>query len=598
MHKVISVHGNQKALEIEIKFADWVGSVIGPLNDEQIQDMLHCEHGGMNEVLADLYADTNNKKYLELADKFYHKAILDSLAAGVDILPDKHGNTQIPKLIGLALMYELTGNEKDKKAAEFFWERVVDHHSYVTGGHGNHEYFGQPDQLRNRLSDETTETCNVYNMLKLSRHLFQWNPRAKIADFYERALFNHILASQNPENGRVVYNLSLEMGGFKAFQNPEDFTCCIGTGMENHAKYGSNIYFKNDDELYVCQFIASELNWAEKGIKLVQRTNFPETQQTSITIEGNSKQQYTIQIRYPYWARNGLTVAINGVKEIINQQPGSFIRLKRKWMNGDQIAVDFPFSLRLETMPDDSNRVAVIYGPLVLAGDLGPISDPYALEHDYVPVLLTEDRNPSHWLQPQESSPNIFSISADVAHPRSFKLIPFYRIHDRRYSVYWDMFTADSWKLHQEAYQNELKRKKDLGARTIDYFQPGEMQPERNHDFKGENVRVMEFRHKKARVADRGGWFEFQLKTIPDKNIALVVHYWGGFTGSKTFDILVNGTKVATENISGKQDGAFIDIEYPIGPELIDGKNKITIRFDPHTGNRAGPIFGARTIIK
>ena len=292
--------GVNKALEIEKKFADWLGTIVENLNDEQIQKMLHCEHGGINEVLADLYADTQNAKYLGLSRVFHHKAILDPLTAGVDVLPDKHGNTQIPKLTGLARRYELTGDLNDKKAAEFFWDRVVNHHSYVTGGHGNGEYFGQPDQLRDRLSKDTTESCNVYNMLKLTRHLFQWNPRAEVADYYERALFNHILSSQHPGDGRVIYNLSLEMGGFKSYQDPEGFTCCVGTGMENHSKYGGNIFFKNKAELYISQFIAAEVNWKEKGVKVKQITKFPEEQGTTIEIESDNPQEFTLQIRYPY----------------------------------------------------------------------------------------------------------------------------------------------------------------------------------------------------------------------------------------------------------------------------------------------------------
>ncbi len=217
--------------------------VVSGLTDEQVQKMLHCEHGGINESLAELYGKTGNEKYLKMSRIFHHKAILDPLSKGIDILPGKHGNTQIPKLVGLARRYELTGDTTDRKTAEFFWKTVVTHHSYVTGGHGNHEYFGPEDSLRNRLSNETTETCNVYNMLKLSRHLFEWEASPVVADYYERALFNHILSSQNPNDGRVIYNLSLEMGGHKEYQDPMWFTCCVGTGMENHSKYGRNIFF-------------------------------------------------------------------------------------------------------------------------------------------------------------------------------------------------------------------------------------------------------------------------------------------------------------------------------------------------------------------
>ena len=590
--------GVAKALRIEKKFADWLGSIVKNLNDKQIQKMLDCEHGGINEVLVDLYVDTHDKKYLELSKVFHHKTILDSLAAGIDILPNKHGNTQLPKLIGLARRYEITGDLNDKKAAEFFWDRVVNHHSYVTGGHGNHEYFGQPDQLRNRLSDETTETCNVYNMLKLSRHLFQWNPSAKVADYYERALFNHILASQHPVDGRVIYNLSLEMGGYKSYQDPEGFTCCVGTGMENHSKYGRNIFYKNRDELYVSQFIAAVVHWKEKDVKVNQITQFPEEQGTTIEIESTNPQEFTLYIRYPTWAEKGIDILINGEKQKVDQKSARFIALKRVWVSGDKVEVSIPFTLRLEAMPDDENRVAILYGPLVLAGDLGPEHDPAAKNPDYVPVLLTEDRNPSHWLHPVENATNTFKVSENVASPRPFTLKPFFATHERRYSVYWDMFSKKRWNQYQLDYQAELERKKELEEKTLDFFQPGDMQQEQDHFFQGEHIRVMDFKHKKARVADRGGWFSFDLNVKPGSPMALVVHYWGGFTGSKTFDILVNGKKVATENISGKKDGQFIDIQYDIESDLIADKNKMNVRFEPHIGHRAGPIFGARTIMR
>jgi DUF1680 family protein len=588
----------RKALEIEKKFFDWLGSIVENLNDEQIQKMLHCEHGGINEVLVDLYVDTNDEKYLNLSKVFHHKAILDSLTVEIDILPNKHGNTQIPKLIGLARRYEITGDLNDKKAAEFFWDRVVNHHSYVTGGHGNHEYFGQPDQLRNRLSDETAETCNVYNMLKLSRHLFQWNPRAEIADFYERALFNHILSSQHPEDGRVIYNLSLEMGGYKSYQDPEWFTCCVGTGMENHSKYGKNIFFKNEHELYVSQFIAATVNWKEKGVTVTQKTNFPVEQGATIEIESVNPQEFTLYIRYPYWAEKGIDILVNGKKWKVDGKARSFIAIKRTWISGDKVEVSIPFTLRIEAMPDDKNRIAILYGPLVLAGDLGPENDPNANNQNYVPVLFVEDKHPNRWLRAVENAANTFEVVGDFARPRSFTLKPFYAIHERRYSVYWDLFNEERWKQYQLNYIAELKRKEELEKKTLDFFQPGEVQQEKDHAFKGDHSQIMVFRHKNARVADRGGWFSFELSVEPGSAMALVINYWGGFTGSKTFDILVNGKKIATENISGKKDGQFIDIQYDIESEVIGDKKKIIVKFEPHQGHRAGPIFGARTIKK
>jgi DUF1680 family protein len=588
--------GIEPALEIEKNFADWIGSIVLDLDNESVQKMLHCEFGGVQETLADLYLDTQDEKYLKIARIFHHEAIIDSLALGKDILPNKHGNTQIPKLIASTRLFNISGENQDLKPATFFWERVVNHHSYVTGGHGNHEYFGQPDQLNFRLSDATTETCNVYNMLKLSRELFLLEPSARIADYYERALFNHILSTQHPETGRVIYNLSLEMGGHKTYQNPYWFTCCVGSGMETHSKYGANIYYKGENALFVNQFIASTLEWEEKDLQLTQETNYPEEQQTRFRLTLQQPQKLTIYLRYPAWAEQGLVLKINGKSVDFDAQPGSYIPLKRTWNDGDEISLELPFHLRLESMPDNSNRIAVMYGPLVLAGELGPVDDPQAYEFDYVPVLMSEERNPEQWLESVENQVNTFQTKG-VGKPRDVVFKPFYQVHDRRYSVYFDLFNEESWAAHQADYHAELERKKALEAKTYDGFQPGEMQPERNHHFQGDKLNIREdFKGRKARGAERGGWLSFEMEVDPENPMSLVIEYWGGFTGSKTFDILIDGKKIATENISGKKDGQFIDVYYPIPPELSKGKEKITVKFAPHTGHRAGPFFYARTV--
>lgn len=449
---------NEKALKVDKKLGDWIGTMIGPMTTDHMQDMMDCEHGGINESLADLYALTGEQKYLDLSRRFHHKVILDSLALGIDILPGKHGNTQIPKLIGLAHRYEYTGDTLDRKAAEFFWDRVVNHHSYVTGGHGNHEYFGQPDELNNRLSQNTTETCNVYNMLKLSKHIFGWTAGANVADYYERALFNQILSSQHPADGRVIYNMSLEMGGHKVYQNPEWFTCCVGTGMENHSKYSEAIYFHNDEELFVNQFIASELDWKEKGFILTQETDYPDEQETTLEFDCDEPVYLTLNIRYPYWAENGVTVKINGKRWIVYNEPSSFIKIKRRWKDGDKVKINFPFSLRLEPMPDNENRVAILYGPLVLAGQLGPENDPDASSAMYVPVIMTNSRNPSEWLKEIYGRENEFVMSG-VGRPRDVELKPFYTTHEYRYSVYWDVFTEAEWESKEREYQVELEHK-------------------------------------------------------------------------------------------------------------------------------------------
>ena len=586
--------GNEKALQVAVKFADWLEGIVTGLTDEQVQEMLQCEHGGINEVLAELYGDTGDEKYLKMSRIFHHKSILDPLAQGEDILPGKHGNTQIPKLIGLARRYELTGDETDRKTVEFFWDRVVNHHSYVTGGHGNHEYFGPPDSLRNRLSDGTTESCNVYNMLKLSRHLFEWEASAEVADFYERALFNHILSTQHPVDGRVIYNLSLEMGGFKSYQDPYWFTCCVGTGMENHSKYGRNIFFHNDEELFVSQFIAAELTWKEKDLKVLQITNYPEEQGTTFEFDCAEPVELTLQIRYPYWAENGIEIMVNGQKKRIGREPGSFIAIRRKWETGDKLEVKTPFTLRLETMPDDSNRVTIMYGPLVLAGDLGPEDDPAAGDVMYVPIFMTENRNPANWTEAISGQANAFQ-TGDVGKPRDVEFKPFYQTHERRYSIYWDMFSEEAWKEFQAEYQAQLERRKKLEEMTVDFIQPGEMQHEHDHNFQGERTRAGEFKNKKNRQS-RDGWFSFDMKVLKGQPMGLVVDYWGGFPGSRTFDILIDGELLATENISDRNNGQFMDVSYEIPEEMTYNKQKITVKFQAHEGHITGPVFGVRMV--
>jgi uncharacterized protein len=587
--------GNKQALEVASRFADWLYTVVKDLDGDQIQMMLRCEHGGMNEALAELYAATGNEKYLEMSRVFHHKAVLDSLAHGKDILPGKHANTQIPKLIGLARRYELTNDSNDRKAAQFFWDRVVHHHSYVTGGNCDHEYFGAPDTLRDRLSDATTETCNVYNMLKLSDHLFEWDARPEVADFYERALFNHILSSQNPDNGRVVYNLSLEMGGLKDFQDPFDFTCCIGTGMENHSKYAENIYYHNDKELFVNQFIASELDWKEKGIHVRQLTQFPEEQNTQFEMECSHPVELTLQIRYPYWALKGISIKVNGKNVRIKQDPCSFVAVRRMWKSGDVVEVDLPFSLRLEAMPDDSNRVAVMFGPMVLAGELGTENDPSTGDPFYVPVIMTENRNPESWTNPEPGSANTFK-SVNVGKPTDIHFKPFYKLHDCRYSVYFDLFNQEIWNKYQEDYKAKLEEQKKLENLTIDFFQPGEMQPERDHNLKSNKSWVNEFKRRKSREADRGGWFSCEMKINHNQPFKLGVEYWGGFPGSKTFDIFVDNVLIATENISNAKPGEFFTKIYSIPDNVRIKGTKLTVKFIPKEGHRAGPVFGIRTL--
>ncbi len=602
MHKVFAglrdayrFCGNEKALTVSRGLADWFDKTFANLTEDQMQKVLACEHGGMNEVLADLYADTGDERYLKLSRRFHQKLVLDPLAKGIDILPGKHANTQIPKIVGLAARYELTGDKSDRLAAQFFWDRVVHHHSYVTGGHCDGEHFGQPDELNNRLSPNTTETCNVNNMLKLTEHIFGWSVSADAADFYERALLNHIRSSQHPD-GRVIYNVSLKPGYHKDYQSKfDDFTCCVGTGMENHVKYGEGIYFHNADNLWVNLFIASELEWKARGVTLRQETQWPAGDASTITIKTAKSQEFALNIRHPFWAEK-LTVKVNGKIISDTTSPSSYCEIKRIWKSGDKVDISFPMALRTEAMPDNPNRIAVFYGPTLLAADLGPENDPAADKVGFVPVLLIEGKPVSDWVKPVSLAKQHFKTTS-VGKPRDVNLVPFHLLHDRRYTVYLDKFTSAEWAKREDEIRANEQRQRELEARTVDFFQPGEMQPERDHNVKGEKSDAVEALGRKLRHAFDGGWFSYEMKVDAARPNELVCTWWGGESGERNFDILVDGTKIASQKLSNNQPGKFWDATYPIPAELTHGKEKVTVKMQAQPGNFAGGLFGSRLML-
>lgn len=278
-----------KALSIEIKLGNWLEDVLQGLDDDQVQQVLHCEFGGMNEVLTDLAEHSGEERFLSLAERFYHGEVLNDLADSQDTLAGRHANTQIPKIIGAARQFEMTGKPQYADLSRFFWDRVVHKHSYVIGGNSYNEHFGEPGKLNDRLGEGTCETCNTYNMLKLTRHMFEWDAYAAYADYYERAMFNHILASQQPVDGRVCYFVSLEMGGHKSFNSQyEDFTCCVGSGMESHSMYGTAIYFHTPEAIYVNQYVPSTVTWDEMGVQLKQDTLFPQNGRERCALSASS----------------------------------------------------------------------------------------------------------------------------------------------------------------------------------------------------------------------------------------------------------------------------------------------------------------------
>lgn len=459
-HKIISglidqylYCNNPKSLEIAKGMATWAYNKLHSLSDEQRKQMLKNEFGGMNDSYYNLYAITGIAEHKYLAEFFYHEAVLDPLMKGEDILEKKHANTYIPKLIGISRGYELEGNEKYKKTADFFWNTVVNHHSFITGSNSDKEKFFKPDHLSEHLTGYTGESCNVYNMLKLTRHLFAYNPDSKYVDFYEKALYNHILGQQDPQSGNISYFLPMMPGAHKVYStNENSFWCCVGSGFENQAKYGEFIYYHNANDLYVNLFIPSELNWKEKGINVKQETTFPEEQKTTFTVRTPSSAKMTINIRYPEWATSGVQVKINGKSFKVKQLSNGYIPIQRKWNDKDKIEVLFPMKLKANPTADNPNIVAFTYGPIVLAGKMGtdgmvdpaPFSNP-KLYNDYYTFNYNVPKKLSNKLNMDSANLTTY-LKPNKEEGLSFKLVkegivlePIYKIHRERYVIYWDI---------------------------------------------------------------------------------------------------------------------------------------------------------------
>jgi DUF1680 family protein len=599
VHKVMAglcdayLYGNSsKALKLVTGMADWTYNTVNHLPDSSRLKMLNCEYGGMNDVLANIYSFTGNKKYLDLSYKFYDEFVMGKLAQRIDPLPGKHSNTNVPKAIGSARQYELTGNKNDQTIASFFWETMVHNHSYVIGGNSNYEYCGEAGKLNERLSDNTCETCNTYNMLKLTRHLFAWQPSSQLMDYYERALYNHILASQNPENGMMTYFVPLRMGTKKQFSDQfNTFTCCVGSGIENHAKYAEQIYsYDGKNILFVNLFIPSVLNWKEKKISITQTNYIPESKQVRLVVKAATPTSFTLKIRKPSWSGAIAVIKVNNAAVKTETDAAGYLTTTRVWKTGDVVTVDLQMDLYTESMPDNPNRIAFKYGPLVLAGLLGKEKPDPVIG---VPVLLTSNRNVNDWIQ---STSSLQFQMKEVGKPFDVKLIPFYQTYDQYYSVYWDYFTPEDWTKLQADYEAEKKRLQQIENRTIDNFRVGEMQPERDHNLKAtERSFVSDAMDRMGREARSNNYFEFEMKVDPSTSNSLLLTYIGD-DKDRLFDILVDGVKLATEEWKGGKTGKFYDVEYKLPASMISGKTKITVKIDANHGKTAGRVFGVRTI--
>ncbi len=589
---------DQQARDLLVRLGDWCVALTSHLSDEQMQRMLDQEHGGMNETLADLHAITGDAKYLAAAKRFNHHAVLDPLIAQQDQLTGKHANTQIPKVVGLERIATLTGDKAAESGARFFWENVTGRRSVAFGGNSVSEHFNDPKDFHGLLGHrEGPETCNTYNMLRLTEQLFAAGPSAAYADYYERALYNHILASINPQHPGYVYFTPIRPAHYRVYSEVENsFWCCVGTGMENPGKYGEFIYARAADGLYVNLFIASELTAPELGLVLRQETAFPDEESSRLTLKLAAPRTFTLHVRVPGWVGQGaFSIKINGEAVTVDAKPSSYVPLRREWDNGDRVELALPMRTTVEQLPDKSPWYAILRGPLVLAApsgtwdQIGLRADDSRMAHvaagpvlpfDKAPSLLADAATiPAKVVADPASGPLHFRLIdiVEPAAPQGVPLVPFFRLHDSRYQMYWETTTRESLAARKEQLTAAERALAAREAATLDRVSPGEQQPEVEHAYRGEET---ESGLHNGRHWRHGKMIEYTLNTRGEKNVTLSVTYSGSDSG-RQFDIFANGVLVATQDLVAERIGEFVDKQYALPAAALasapDGR--ITVRF-------------------
>ena len=608
--------GNEEAKNIFLKFCDWAIGITSSLTDEQMQSMLDTEQGGMNEVLADAYKITDDKKYLIVAKRFSHHMLLDPMSKGVDNLDNKHANTQVPKAVGFERIGELSGDKKYEDAGSFFWQTVTTKRTLAFGGNSRREFFPSVASSTDFINDvEGPESCNSNNMLKLTEDLFRMHPSAKYADYYERTIYNHILSTQNPETGGYVYFTPVRPRSYRVYSAPnEAMWCCVGTGMENHGKYNEFIYTHQHDSLFVNLFVASELNWKEKGIQLTQETKFPYEEQTKFVIT-QSKSPFKLMVRYPSWVKEGaLKITVNGKAIAFSNHPSSYIAINRKLNKGDVVEVLLPMHNTIEHLPNVPAYIAIMHGPILLGAKTGTedmkglIADDSRWGHipggeklpvDKAPIFVADNISSiTNDLVPVKNEPLHFTVKdVKVVNPVNIELQPFYTIHDARYMMYWMALSNTQYKSYIDSIAIAEKEKLALEKRTIDFVAPGEQQPEVDHAMQNEKSRTGTNQDKMFRQAFNGGYFSYNMATNNETGLSLMVNYWGAEWGANKFTIYIDDEKLATEDNTGRwNQSQFKEITYHIPDAIVKGKEHVRVKFQAMEGASAGPVYYVRLV--
>ena len=603
------------ARQMLIDLTDWMIDITSGLSDNQMQDMLRSEHGGLNETFADVAEITGDKKYLELARRFSHKVILDPLIKDEDRLNGMHANTQIPKVIGYKRVAEVSKDDKDwnhaaewDHAARFFWNTVVNHRSVCIGGNSVREHFHPSDNFTSMLNDvQGPETCNTYNMLRLTKMLYQNSgdvdnsnkPDPRYVDYYERALYNHILSSQEPDKGGFVYFTPMRPGHYRVYSQPEtSMWCCVGSGLENHTKYGEFIYAHRQDTLYVNLFIPSQLNWKEQGVTLTQETLFPDDGKVTLRIDKASKKKLTLMIRIPGWAGSSkdYAITINGQKKKYAIRPGvsTYLPIHRKWKKGDVITFNLPMEVSLEQIPDKKDYYAFLYGPIVLAASTGTehldgiyaddsrgghIAHGKQIPLQEVPILIGNPVSIRTSLHKLNGNKLAFSYDGNI-YPaqmgKPLELVPFFRLHNSRYAVYFRQTSEEQFKAIQEEMATAERKATELANQTVDLIFPGEQQPESDHGIQYEESETGTHKDRHFRRAKK--WFSYNLKVKKEASqLMLTIRKEDR---NKTMILLNNERLTLTPTISKADKDGFITLNYLLPQKSKAGSCEILLKPD------------------
>ncbi len=595
----------EEAKDMLVKLTDWMERTTANLSDAQMQDMLRSEHGGLNETFADVAAITGDKRYLTLAHRFSHDIILNPLLKQEDKLTGIHANTQIPKVIGFKRIADIEKNDDWSKAADFFWHTVVNNRSITIGGNSVYEHFHPADNFEPmRTSEQGPETCNTYNMLRLTKMLYATSADAKYMDYYERALFNHILSTQDPVQGGFVYFTPMRSGHYRVYSQPQtSFWCCVGSGLENHARYGEMIYaHKGNDQLYVNLFIPSTLEWGD--INIEQSTSFPDEEGTSVIVtskKGKNK-KFTLNIRVPEWVNEGeLSLTINGKTEKVNIADG-YVKVNRSWKDGDKLHISMPMHLRAIDMPDNSHNYSFLYGPIVLASRMGTqrqdgmfaddsrgghIAQGPRLPLQNMPVVVGNTEDILSHITKTDGKMEFTLKGVSPENYEGMKLEPFYRIHESRYMVYWPVLSASEVAKRQEEVARQESIAQALEARTADKVTCGEQQPESDHFVKMEwsgtgNDGGVQWRETRQ-------WFSYRMKTNGRKVTAVRIAFRP--ENNRDARVLINDTEIGL--FSTADNGV---IELPVKADVTGKAETLTLKIAKGNKDITPHIYEVRLI--